>query len=68
MNYVINKNGATIDFDAALMLMDLDIMRWLECTELEKIENDQDYFTAYEAAHLKKYGEEWELSKANPVY
>ena len=65
MIYVINKNGATIDFEAALMLMDVDIMRWLEYTELE---NDQDYFTAYEEEHLKKYGEEWELSKANPIY
>lgn len=65
MIYVINKNGATIDFEAALMLMDIDIMRWLEYTELE---NDQDYFTAYEAEYLKKYGEEWELSKSNPTY
>ena len=65
MIYVVNKNGAMIDFEAALMLMDIDIMRWLEYAELE---SDQDYFTAYEAEHLKKYGEEWELSKANPTY
>ena len=65
MSYVINKNGATIDFEAALMLMDVDIMRWLEYIEPE---SDQDYFTAYEEIHLKKYGEEWELSKANPTY
>lgn len=65
MIYVINKNGATIDFEAALMLMDVDIMRWLEYSDLE---SDQDYFTAYEAEHLKKYGVEWELSKANPIY
>lgn len=65
MIYVINKNGATIDFEAALMLMDVEIMRWLEYTEPE---SDQDYFTAYETEHLKKYGEEWELSKANPIY
>ena len=65
MSYVINKNGATIDFEAALALMDIDIMH-----ELEKVwyNNDQDYFAAYEAGHLKKYGEEWELSKANPTY
>ena len=68
MNYVINKNGTTIDFDAALMLMDLDIMRWIEHTALERIESDQDYFTAYEEEYLKKYGEEWELSKVNPTY
>lgn len=65
MIYVINKNGATIDFEAALMLMDVDIMRWLEYSDLE---SDQDYFTAYEEEHLKKYGVEWKLSKANPTY
>lgn len=65
MIYVTNKNGATIDFEAALMLMDVDIMRRLEYTEPE---SDQDYFAAYEEEHLKKYGEEWELSKANPTY
>lgn len=65
MIYVVNKNGATIDFEAALMLMDIDIMRWLEYAELE---SDQDYFAAYEEEYLKKYGEEWELSKANPIY
>lgn len=65
MIYVINRSGTMIDFEAALMLMDVDIMRWLEYTEPE---SDQDYFTAYEEEHLKKYGEEWELSKANPIY
>ena len=65
MIYVINKNGATIDFEAAIMLMDVDIMR-----ELDNVwyDSDQDYFAAYEEEHLKKYGEEWELSKANPTY
>ena len=29
---------------------------------------DQDWFTRYETLHEKKYGEEWELSKANPTY
>lgn len=65
MNNVINRSGATIDFESALVLMDVDIMH-----ELENVwhDSDQDYFTAYEAEHLKKYGEEWELSKANPTY
>lgn len=65
MIYVINKNGAAIDFEAALMLMDIDIMYQLDNILYE---NDQDYFAAYEEEHLKKYGEEWELSKANPTY
>lgn len=29
---------------------------------------EQAFFTAYEAAHAAKYGEEWELSKSNPCY
>ena len=29
---------------------------------------DQEFFTAYEKAHAAKYGEEWELSKANPIW
>ena len=65
MIYVTNKNGAMIDFEAALALMDIDIMHELETVWYN---NDQDYFTAYEAEHLKKYGKEWELSKANPTY
>ena len=65
MIYVINKSGTMIDFEAALMLMDVDIMHQLDNVWYN---NDQDYFTAYEAEHLKKYGEEWELSKANPTY
>ena len=65
MIYVINNSGTMIDFEAALMLMDVDIMHQLDNVWYD---SDQDYFTAYEAEHLKKYGEEWELSKANPTY
>ena len=66
MSTVINKNGTPIDYDAAVMLMDDDIREELAadlapCT-------DQKFFTAYEAAHEARYGEEWELSKENPVY
>lgn len=66
MSTVINKNGTPIDYDAAVMLMDDDIREELAadlapCT-------DQEFFTAYEAAHEARYGEEWELSKENPVY
>lgn len=63
---VINKNGKSIDFYTAVELMDAEI-----CVKL----NDdlapcsqQEFFTAYEKAHKEKYGEEWELSKSNPVY
>ena len=66
MAKVINDAGALIDFDAAVNLMDADIARELHdsmapCTE-------QDYFTAYESAHLAKYGAAWELSKRNPTW
>ena len=63
---VINKNGAEINFDAAVPMMDDDIredlhMELAPCT-------DQEFFTAYEKAHEERFGEEWELSKENPQY
>lgn len=63
---VINQEGAEIDFDAAVALMDDEIREQIHdelapCTE-------QEFFSAYEKAHAAKYGEEWELSKGNPVY
>ena len=66
MAMVINKNGTEINFDAAVALMDDDIredlsMELAPCT-------DQEFFSAYEARHEEKYGEEWELSKENPCY
>lgn len=66
MAMVINKNGTEINFDAAVALMDDDIredlsMELAPCT-------DQEFFSAYEACHEEKYGEEWELSKESPCY
>lgn len=66
MDTVANQSGAQIDFNAAVAFMDEDIREEIAsglapCTE-------QEFFTAYEAAHEEKYGEEWELSKANPIY
>lgn len=66
MTKVINANGTEIDYSAAVALMDDDI-----CAELnDKIApcTKQEFFSAYEQAHEAKYGEEWELSKANPCY
>lgn len=63
---VRNKNGAMVDFEIAVEFMD-DAIR-------EGIVNDgtsyseQGFFTAYENAHAIIYGEDWELSKSNPVY
>lgn len=63
---VTNLNGAEIDYAAAVNLMDDDIREALHlelapCTE-------QKFFTAYEDAHIAKFGKEWELSKAYPVW
>ena len=63
---VINMNGTEINYETAVELMDDEICESLNfeiapCTE-------QEFFTAYEEAHIEKYGEEWELSKENPCY
>ncbi len=66
MAMVMNKNGTEINFDAAVALMDDDIREDLSL-ELAPC-TDQEFFSAYEARHEAKYGEEWELSKENPCY
>lgn len=63
---VINANGTAIDFDAAVALMDDEVREAVHaqlspCTE-------QEFFSAYERSHAEKFGEEWELSKANPCF
>lgn len=62
---VKNLNGALVDFEAAVELMD-DELR--ETLHNEGYDDAQAFFSAYEKAHETKYGEEWELSKANPIY
>lgn len=66
MKDVVNKNGKKIDFELAVNLMDDELRENLH-TELSPC-SEQVFFTAYEKAHEEKYGEEWELSKSNPVY
>jgi len=66
MGNVINANGYELNFGSAVMHMDDDIREELHremapCTE-------QEFFTAYEKAHVEKYGEEWELSKEDPTW
>ena len=61
---VINMNGTEINYEAAVELMDDEIMESICGT----VESEQEFFTAYEKAHAEKYGEEWELSKENPCY
>lgn len=63
---VANSNETKIYFDAAVELMDDKIREDLNL-ELAPC-TDQEFFTAYEKAHAEKFGEEWELSKSNPVW
>ena len=62
---VMNLFGHEIDFEAAVQMMDDEIR---ETLANEGFESEQEFFTAYEKAHAEKYGTEWELSKANPVW
>ena len=68
MSKVINKNGTEIDYESALMFMDEDILDGMagEWYSAYHPMTDQEWFTRYETLHEQKYGEEWELSKANP--
>lgn len=66
MSNVKNENGKELNFDAAVILMDDDIREELH-DELAPC-TDQEFFDAYAKAHAEKFGEEWELAKANPVW
>ena len=61
---VINRNGYELDLDIAAHYMDEEIRESLCGT----VDTEQEFFSAYEKAHEEKYGEEWELSKANPCW
>ena len=65
MSTVVNTNGKEVDFEAAVNLMDDEIREELHS---EGLTSEQEFFTAYEKAHAEKYGEEWEVSKKNPVW
>lgn len=66
MANVINTYGVEIDFDSAVNMMD-DETREAVAFEMAPCE-DQKFFDAYVVAHAEKFGEEWELAKANPVW
>ena len=62
---VVNGAGVTIDYEEAVNYMDRGICEYLHskmapCT-------DQEFFDAYVKEHEKKFGEEFELNKENPV-
>lgn len=66
MTIVINSNGASIDYDAAVKLMDDDI-REAVAADLAPC-TDQEFFAEYARRHAVKFGEPWELDKSNPTY
>lgn len=54
------------EWDGIVNLMDDEIREALHM-ELAPCSN-QEFFAAYAAAHLAKYGEKWELDKQHPVW
>lgn len=66
MVQVYNMYGTKIDYDAAVELMDDDLREHLH-NEMSPC-SKQDFFSAYEIAHINKFDEVWELSKEHPVY
>ena len=66
MTIVINSNGTSIDYDAAVALMDDDLREEVAadlapCTE-------QEFFAECCKRHAIKFGAPWELDKSNPTY
>ena len=61
--YVKNLSGTELDYDSAVTYMDDEIREDLHA-ELAPC-GEQEFFTAYENAHIEKHGEEWFLSKKN---
>jgi hypothetical protein len=63
---VINRNGHILDYNASFMFMDRNILKNLQ--ENLKPQSEQEFFSAYENEHLKVFGEEWVLSKKDPIW
>lgn len=63
---VTNTSDTEIAYEASVLLMDDELREELHL-ELAPC-TDQEFFTAYEKAHEEKFGEEWELSKVNPIW
>lgn len=66
MGKVYNQHGTEMEFNQAVNYMDQEIR--------EKVHRDyapceeSTFFSAYEKYHEIYLGEEWELSKKNPVW
>lgn len=63
---IINSAGASIDYTAAVELMDDDI-REAVAADLAPC-TDQEFFAEYCKRHAAKYGAPWELDKDSPTY
>lgn len=63
---VVNQYGKSLNFDAAVNLMDDDIREQLH-DELAPC-TDQAFFDAYCVAHAEKFGENWVLDDPNPTW
>jgi len=63
---VTNANGYEMDYDAAVSYMDDDIREDLHSHF--QGETEQEFLTAYEAAHEAQFGEPWFLSAAHPIW
>ena len=63
---VVNEYGVTIDYEIAENLMDSDLR--VKISYDLQLTSDQEFFSIYCKEHEKVFGEEWELSKANPCY
>ena len=64
---VTNQHGIEIDMEAAANNMMDDDLRERLHAELAPCAV-QKFFDAYAKAYFEKFGEEWELNKANPVW
>jgi len=66
---VKNQYGVEIDFEAAVAMMDTEIMVDMEGSiwPANQPDSDQDYFEVYCEKYMEKYGEEFEANKENPV-
>ena len=63
---VVNLSGTEIIIAEARLLMDEELRE--EVYAVSEYETEQQFFTAYELAHKRKYGELWCLSSSHPEY
>lgn len=66
--YIINNSGTRIDmpWEQIIEYMDGDLAEQIHMDDGYEL-NDQEFFEEYARRHKEKYGETWELDKANPI-